>query len=71
MQKMFICRNLKGGMGFTEDDFRTRDQRKTMKLANELIDSPVNDMLEDSVMSELAKGGDMGQEYYTNQKILF
>ena len=57
-----------GGMGFTEDDFRTRDQRKTMKLANELIDSPVNDMLEDSVMSELAKGGDMGQEYYTNQK---
>jgi hypothetical protein len=57
-----------GGMGFTEDDFRTKDQRKTMKLANQLIDSPVNKMVEDSVMSELAKGGDMGQAYYTNQK---
>jgi len=57
-----------GGMGFAEDDFRTKDQRKTMKLANELIDSPVNSMLEDSVMSELGKGGDMGDAYYGNMR---
>jgi len=57
-----------GGMGFVEDDFRTKDQRKTMKLANELIDSPVNQMLEDSVMTELGKGGDMGDAYYGNMR---
>jgi hypothetical protein len=57
-----------GGMGYTPDDFRTADQRKTMKLANELIDSPVNTMLEDSVMSELGKGGDMGDAYYGNMR---
>ncbi len=57
-----------GGMGFEEDMFRTEAQKKTMSLANELIDSPVNKMLEDSITTELGKGGDMGQEYYSNQK---
>lgn len=60
-----------GGLGFTQDQFRTDRQKKVLGFADDLMGSPVNDMLEDSVMSELAKGGDMGDEYFNAQRDQF
>lgn len=57
-----------GGMGYTQDMFRTKEQQKVMGIADDLMGSGLSQTLGDSIRSELEKGGEHSDAYYGAQR---